>query len=112
MTIRQESIPQNSFLERVGFDKVALAMSIVALLSISLPGSVMIGYGGAKFAPDFLIPVIGVCFFIFYSFIPIGTIFGLLNLLQEGVKHRIAMAALALNSTSIIIVYALYRLYD
>jgi len=112
MTIKQGSISQNGFLERVGFDKVALIMSIVALLCISFPSSVMIGYGGANFAPDFLIPIIGVCFLIFYIFVPIGTILGLLNLLQGGVKHRIAMAALALNGTSIVIVYALYRLYD
>jgi hypothetical protein len=106
------SNPQDTIFRQIGYDKAALIMSVVAFLSITFSGLVMAAYGGGKFVPDMLIPVIGICFILFYGLVPIGTILGLAKLMQEGAKHRVALLALMLNAFSVLTVYVLYLLYD
>jgi len=73
---------------------------------------VMIIYGGAKFAPPFLSPVIGVCFFLFYSLVPIGPILAFTNFNERGVINRFSVLALVINSLAVTLCYSLYVLYD
>jgi len=72
----------------------------------------MIIYGGAKVAPPFLSPVIGVCFFLFYSLIPIGTILAFTNFNLRGVINRFSVLALVINALAVTLCYSLYVLYD
>jgi hypothetical protein len=72
----------------------------------------MIIYGGAKFAPPFLSPVIGVCFFLFYSLFPIATILAFTNFNLRGVINRFSVLALVINALAVTLCYSLYVLYD
>ena len=99
-------------LKLIGYEKIAFIISIVVFLSITFPDLVMIIYGGAKFAPPFLSPVIGVCFFLFYSLIPIGTILAFTNFNLRGVINRFSVLALVINALAVTLCYSLYVLYD
>ncbi len=99
-------------LKQIGYGKIAFIISIVVFLSITFPGLVMIIYGGAKLAPPFLSPVIGVCFFLFYSLIPIGTILAFTNFNLRGVINRFSVLALVINALAGTLCYSLYVLYD
>ena len=99
-------------LKLIGYEKIAFIISIVVFLSITFPGLVMFIYGGAKFAPPFLSPGIGVCFFLFYSLIPIGTILAFTNFNLRGVINRFSVLALVINALAVTLCYTLYVLYD
>ena len=99
-------------LKQIGYGKIAFIISIVVFLSITFPGLVMIIYGGAKFAPPFLSPVIGVYFILFYSLAPISTILASTNCNQRGVINRFSVLALVINALAVTLCYSLYVLYD
>ena len=87
-------------------------MSIVALLSISVAGAMFFFYGGFRFAPENLIPYFGVCFFLFYTLIPISSVLGLATLFQQGILNRFAVLALTINAIAAVMWYTLFVLYD